>query len=574
MFHPSTRTLRRSLLAAALMIGVSGPAWAQQAVCVFLDNAGNATQRGGSEAGGAEAVACGWYNNYDLDADGANIRAGDSSSAFGSRNLTAGYYSTGLGHRNWVWGDDSTAVGIRNAIGAWNDEDENGEVDFHELSRSPLTATAVGSDNVVTAQFGSALGHDNRVLSTSGVALGHGNIVRANAPSGVAIGGSNAAGGDNSVALGNGNTATSLRGSAIGTDNTATGSYSSAFGSANIASGLESNAFGTGNVASGNSSSAFGNQSQALADFSVALGFQAVANDTGVVSFGHAIGDLDIYGTAYTDAWASRLIHVADGIDATDAVNLRQLNAAIAAGAVDLSPFAAAFGGGAGYAGGVFTAPAYTIQGTSYGDVGAALAAIDGWMTGNANGVQYDDPGHATVTLDGADGTRVGNLADGVDPMDAVNKGQMDAGDAATLDAAQDYADTGDAATLTASNSHADARSAQALASAHAYTDDKFAAWNDGFTQYQRDVDMRFANTDQRIDRIGAMGSAMTHMAVNAANGSSAKGRIAVGVGAQGGEGAVSIGYGKRIGGRASFSIGASFSSGESSAGAGFGFDL
>jgi hypothetical protein len=37
---------------------------------------------------------------------------------------------------------------------------------------------------------------------------------------------------------------------------------------------------------------------------------------------------------------------------------------------------------------------------------------------------------------------------------------------------------------------------------------------------------------------------------------------------------AVSIGYGKRIGDRASFSLGASLSSGESSAGAGVGFDL
>ena len=66
----------------------------------------------------------------------------------------------------------------------------------------------------------------------------------------------------------------------------------------------------------------------------------------------------------------------------------------------------------------------------------------------------------------------------------------------------------------------------------------------------------------------------MTQMAVNAANDASAKGRIAVGVGAQGGQGALSIGYGKRIGDRASFSLGASFASGESSAGAGFGFDL
>jgi hypothetical protein len=49
---------------------------------------------------------------------------------------------------------------------------------------------------------------------------------------------------------------------------------------------------------------------------------------------------------------------------------------------------------------------------------------------------------------------------------------------------------------------------------------------------------------------------------------------MAIGVGAQGGQGAVSIGYGKRLGDRGSFSVGASFGKGESSAGAGFGFDL
>ena len=254
-----------------------------------------------------------------------------------------------------------------------------------------------------------------------------------------------------------------------------------------------------------------------------------------------------------------------------------------------VGPAISAFGRGAAWAGGVFTAPTYTIQGVGYDNVGAALAAIDGWMTSNAHGVQYDDASHATATLDGASGTQVKNVADGVDPMDAVNKGQLDAGDAATLDAAQQYADAGDAATLASANAHADAGDAatlsaskaytdstatQTLTSAKSYTDAKFAAWNDTFTQYQQQVDRRFAQTDKRIDQIGAMGSAMTHMAVNAANGNSSKGRIAIGVGAQGSQGAVSIGYGKRIGDRGSFSLGASFSSGESSVGGGFGFDL
>ncbi|HRO64408.1 hypothetical protein [Thermomonas sp.] len=70
------------------------------------------------------------------------------------------------------------------------------------------------------------------------------------------------------------------------------------------------------------------------------------------------------------------------------------------------------------------------------------------------------------------------------------------------------------------------------------------------------------------------MGTAMTQMAVNAAMSNSPRGRLATGVGAQGGQGAVSIGYGRRVGTSGSFSLGASFASGESSVGAGFGFDL
>ena len=42
----------------------------------------------------------------------------------------------------------------------------------------------------------------------------------------------------------------------------------------------------------------------------------------------------------------------------------------------------------------------------------------------------------------------------------------------------------------------------------------------------------------------------------------------------QSGQGAVSIGYGKRLPGGSSLTLGASFSGGEKSAGAGFGFDL
>ena len=203
-----------------------------------------------------------------------------------------------------------------------------------------------------------------------------------------------------------------------------------------------------------------------------------------------------------------------------------------------------------------------------------ALSTTANAAAGAGDEVQYDDSAHGTVTLDGANGTQLKNVAEGTDPTDAVNLNQMEAGDMMAIAAARKSADVGDDRTLASANSHAAAGDAATLGAAKAYADTRFAAWNDSFNQYRQQLDQRFAHTDRRIDRTGAMGTAMTHMAVNAANGTGAKGRLAVGVGAQGGEGAVSIGYGKRIGGRGSFSLGAAFGKGEQAAGAGFGFDL
>jgi hypothetical protein len=72
----------------------------------------------------------------------------------------------------------------------------------------------------------------------------------------------------------------------------------------------------------------------------------------------------------------------------------------------------------------------------------------------------------------------------------------------------------------------------------------------------------------------GAMSAAMLNMAINAANSRSENGRIGVGAGWQNGQSALSVGYSKQIGDRASFSIGGAFSSSEQSAGVGFGIDL
>jgi trimeric autotransporter adhesin len=66
----------------------------------------------------------------------------------------------------------------------------------------------------------------------------------------------------------------------------------------------------------------------------------------------------------------------------------------------------------------------------------------------------------------------------------------------------------------------------------------------------------------------------MLNMAINAAGTQSPRGRIAMGLGFQGGERALSVGYGRRVGKTGSFSLGGAFSGSEKSVGAGFGVDL
>jgi trimeric autotransporter adhesin len=88
-----------------------------------------------------------------------------------------------------------------------------------------------------------------------------------------------------------------------------------------VASGADSMAAGAGAVASGSGSLALGTQAQAIAPGSVALGYASVADRANTVSVGSAGAERQI-------------VHVADGIAPTDAVNLRQLQGGMA-GAVD-----------------------------------------------------------------------------------------------------------------------------------------------------------------------------------------------------------------------------------------------
>jgi len=115
------------------------------------------------------------------------------------------------------------------------------------------------------------------------------------------------------------------------------------------------------------------------------------------------------------------------------------------------------------------------------------------------------------------------------------------------------------------------ARSTATLSQANAYTDQRFNAINDSFDLFKGEVDRRFSDMDRRLDREGAMTSAMVNMAASAA-GIRTDNRLGVGVGFKSGERALSVGYQRAISDRATLTIGGAFSGSEKSAGMGFGF--
>ncbi|HGM7336628.1 TPA: ESPR-type extended signal peptide-containing protein, partial [Stenotrophomonas maltophilia] len=147
------------------------------------------------------------------------------------------------------------------------------------------------------------------------------------------------------------------------------------------ASGANSAAGGAGSTAAGANSTALGNGSQAQADNSVALGAGSVANRANTVSVGTAGAERQV-------------VNVADGSQATDAVNVRQLQA--------------------------------SQQGT---------IRYDTTVNGATN---YNS---VTLGSTGSGPTTVRNVAAGTAGTDAVNVDQLKSGMAQTLDWSKAYTD-------------------------------------------------------------------------------------------------------------------------------------
>ncbi|WP_412668072.1 YadA-like family protein [Burkholderia orbicola] len=366
---------------------------------------------------GRQASTSGTYGTaIGYQAKGATnaVGVGVLADARGTASVALGNRASGTGTNSVAVGSGATA-GNANAValgaGSVTNRDNSVSVGSAAQQRQ-ITNLAAGTQNtdaVNLGQMNTALSTkvDNTYFKVNSTAAGS-VVTSANS---IAIGpGASAtpagAVGSNSIAIGNGAAAGGTDSIMIGTNARHAGSGGTVVGgNASAMGGGGAAAFGLNSAAGGVSSLALGTGALASGRNSVALGGGSVANADNTVSVG-------------STAVQRRIVNLAAGTGATDAVNVSQLTGVTKA-----------LGGGAAVgADGGITNPTYNVGGTDYHNVGDALDALAASGIGNPNAVIYDDATKSTVTLGGTAATApvaLKNVADAKDDHDALNLGQL-----------------------------------------------------------------------------------------------------------------------------------------------------
>ncbi|VWB96439.1 YadA-like family protein [Burkholderia metallica] len=299
-------------------------------------------------AGGVGSIAIG--TNARHSGSSATVLGGEASAMGGGGGVAVGYASMASGSSGVSLGTNATASAASSvALGTNSVANRANAVSVGSATQQRqimnVAAGTVGTDAVNLNQLNAAIAaaDDPYVNVRSGtyapaVAAQAGNsatAIGANASgtgtSAVALGGSSTASADNAVALGTRAVATGINSIAAGVSSRANGNNTVALGSLAVAGTTNATAVGSGanasavnTIALGQSSSAsglsavgIGFRANAQADNSVALGVDSVANRVNTVSVGSA-------------SQRRQITNVAAGTQDYDAVNVAQLNAAIA----------------------------------------------------------------------------------------------------------------------------------------------------------------------------------------------------------------------------------------------------
>ncbi|KWH56418.1 hypothetical protein WT63_24135 [Burkholderia anthina] len=311
-----------------------------------------------------------------------------------------------------------------------------------------------GSSNSIALGNGATVNSSNRYIPVNGIAIGNNaRVVDGDIP-----------GATGAIALGDSATAAGIGAITIGTNSRNTNSYTTALGANTLVTGGGSTALGANATATGGNSLALGDSATSSVSNGVALGAGSVATRANSVSVGSA-------------AQQRQIVNVAAGTQGTDAVNVTQLNTAIAAtnnprivvgGATDATVSGRAgniaIGSGANSAASALTSASIAVgdgaSSTSAGTVAVGSNSnASGWET-VALGLRASATGAMSVVVGGdasatadnavalgtssvadrANSVSIGsarqqrqivNVAAGTQDTDAVNLGQLNAAIAA-----------------------------------------------------------------------------------------------------------------------------------------------
>ncbi|HLI17719.1 MAG TPA: YadA-like family protein, partial [Rhodanobacteraceae bacterium] len=413
-------------------------------------------------------------------------------------------------------------------------------------------ATSAGtSTSAYVKANGANNGSDDAVaIGTNAIAAGP--TATASGDTSVAIGSGTQAGGLNAAAVGSGAMASGINATAAGAGASAGNNDASAFGAGATASGTNASAIGGGAVATGSGAAAFGAGAQATATNSVAIGAGSTASMANVVSVGSAGNYREIVNVANptTAHSAVTLGYLQSNYSTSNATNSAFTNLANEIDA--LSKQMAGLSGSP------------TSTASNSGTVGGAVAGVQTvtpTVTPAAMPVQTNGTvaGVQTVTPSASPPAQT------VTPAGAQQQQAVVQADA--------YTDRQVQEALQSANTYSQSENAQTLNAAKVYTDQALTGYvtTDTLNQYEQEVNARFSDEDKRIDRVSAMSTAMVQMAASAA-GIDTTNRVGLGVGSSGGQSALSVGYQRLIGKKATFTIGGSVSGNQSSVGAGVGF--
>lgn len=487
---------------------------------------------------------------------------------------------------------------------AMREMDGNGPIDFGGARLTGVAEAKLSADSSDVVRGSQLHGTNSRISELEGaaqfVSIGPAPFSeRAEAGvAGVAVGNSAKTGLDGGTAVGTFAEAMGKNSTAIGRGSTVSVDSESGF------------AMGAGALVGGDAGGARGGVAigvaarvEAGADRSLALGSGSYANEAEVASFGGA-------------GMKRRLVNIANGTANHNAATVGQLRGALSAlgGEVD--------------ANGNIVGPSFNVQGHVQSTLNGALEALDGAVVTTTSRVDkvetqlrsvfQDTPtvradGVNQLTLAGANGMVISNVANGLiaaGSRDAVNGGQLHSMQQqlnGRMDGLEQRIDDAPAPRALASSSAPkpqaeetpvmpEGKDSQQVASVgegdkptpqpRANKDDspkpqvdtaeleKMLARANEYTDGAiSNVERRLDKMDKRFNRMAAMSSAQTAMAMNTA-GLATYNRLGAGVGYAEGESAMAVGYQRVLNekGSATFSLNGAFTnSGERSMGVGVG---